>query len=268
MLLSLKSGKYLITRIIDETQEINHYIARDAGRKEYIVNEVKDVSLIGEYLKEIKSINEDERPECFAENSYLYIIFKYCDSESFSTFLGRKKIDIGKRLVYMQDIAFQLVTLDKYPDIIQKSVLMPENMVMWHNGIRFNCFLYTNTINDRFGLFRNNLHECFTDSEIAKFTYLRIVTQKFENGIYTNPTEIYRDFQQLVEMNSGRLGFVQKLKRFYEKQKGKIKVVTGIATLALVVYVLYTMIFASEQEKAAQTFTPVEQIGTVNVIEA
>ena len=71
---ALNNGKYLIMSIVSESEDITVYIARNHAKQQFVVNEVKSISHINEWLPKINGLSEEGRICCFTESSNLYIV--------------------------------------------------------------------------------------------------------------------------------------------------------------------------------------------------
>lgn len=259
---ALNNGKYLIMSIVSESEDITVYIARNHAKQQFVVNEVKSISLINEWLPKINGLSEEGRICCFTENSNLYIVTRYYDGDNPKYVFSGGNTELSMKLEMIKAFTFSMISYSEFPDFILKSLLLPENVCAYRNELHSNCMISTDEEKTSMQLFYDLMNNYFTIDDVKKLSYISIVIEKLKNGVYSDFMQVYLDMDQLtgkLQQNNA----ISKLKSFYQRSKGYITIAISAAVIVLAIIVIYNMFIKGSKDSTGQTHNPIDHIGTV-----
>lgn len=259
---ALNNGKYLIMSIVSESEDITVYIARDHAKQQFVVNEIKSISLINEWLPKINGLSEEGRICCFTESSNLYIVTRYYDGDNPEYVFSGGNTELSMKLEMIKAFTFSLISYSEFPDFILKSLLLPENVCIYRNELHSNCMISTDEKKTPMQLFYDLISGYFTIDDVKKLSYISIVIEKLKNDVYSDFMQLYLDMDQLtgkLQQNSA----ISKLKSFYQRSKGYITPAISAAVIVLAIIVIYNMFIKVSKASTGQTHNPIDHIGTV-----
>ncbi|MGN1423806.1 MAG: hypothetical protein ACI4XA_10540 [Oscillospiraceae bacterium] len=267
MLVSLQKGRLVIDTIEREGGDICIYTAHNSKKQRFVVNEIRSIGLINEWLPKLSSFAQSGSPECFTENSFLYIVTHYYDGDNAAAYFSYVKPDMGTKLEMLRQFIFRLIDLSAYPDIILCSMLLPDAVCVYRGEILQNCCI-TPVDKTPFALFYELLESFFTPEEIKKQPFLGIILQKLKNGIYENFTQVYLDWQQLSEKRMTGNPVAETLKGWWQRYGSLVKILASAAVIIIAVVVIYNSFIKGMISSDSKTYNPIDHIGTVSVSES
>lgn len=266
MITNLQKGKYMIISIVQEADDICHYIARNSKKQTFIVNEIRNITLINKWLPLLSKFVSDGQITCFTENSYLYILAHFYDFENAEVYFNINNIALKNKLEMIKEMTFRLIEYAAFPNMILDSILQPENICVSRGELCFNCFIYGDSENlSAFNQYSNVLRCLLSKEDIQKLPYINIVFQKLRNSVYTDFMQVYLDVQQLVQSSETKTNIIEKAKKLYQKYKSWLKITAAATIIILTVIVIYNTFVESATDSTKSTFTDIDHIGTVTI---
>ncbi len=264
MLISLQKGRYIIDAIVNNSGDIFIYTAHNRKKQRFIVNEFRGIELINRWLPELSPLSQSGGPECFTENSFLYVVTSYYDGDSAEAYFSFNKPANSIKLEMLKGFLFRLMGLSEYPDILLCSMLTKESVCVYRGEIRQNCYI-SPPEKSPFELLYELMESFFSPEETRKNPDLGIILQKLKNGLYENFLQLYLDWKGLDDRQPREYSVREAAAGWWKRYGGYVKIILSAAVLVIAAVVVYNTFVRTMDASDSETYNPIDHIGTVYI---